>query len=931
MREMLLKLFWKRMNLRRSQQNSTFRCDQDPHISNGEPHTATLTPTNCTQVLVEMNLKRSSSFWFLCLWILTFFPSPLLSYLCFPLESKRAYVTSYLGTTENLLKIEVLKKSLRKSGSKSSPLVILTPQRYLTKEISQIFTPANGYQLHVIHEKSLNQFSAKKLRKILPLWSYELYQYDRVIYLDPYSIAIRNIEIMFSCSGYCASKYATDGPMVLHPVKDTYAYLLQLISSGKTNIFSELSQFYNLEHCPSFVDEVDPGKICTESEFSSVSQATCHQLPLSYAVPSTHFTTSSFTNELVCSDCGFDKVKLIVYPEHEPSYEAFFFTEKAIHYRWQAVRSLLPISSRDIFSAVAVYLASLVLIFGMLWSHRRGTILAAFAATEPTGSSPTTTTDSEIGHEPPPSSSIAGLRMTSVPTVKLLCQGLAVIVLVSLWYHLSLVVSKSVLSFLWEPNVSLAVSFIWMNLSLFTGLQLIDYTYLMLQCAPKLIMIEGGIFFFLFWIISAMLPSPDRHLIFPIAIASLSVGLSVAYLSRFGSMKDKWFVKKFGPPISSVTPYCGPLVTKEDISLLLVISLGYYVFAMASTLFTFPDSLHSLILRSVTMIHATAVICLFVSVIFGNSAPAPGDSSVILHLKRINPFNHHNLSSLRVSSCHPPFSLLSCLLRLLRHPFLLLLALILIVFATVYYILFISHQATLPSTSPYFCLKQKGVYVNPKGGISPMCGAAEAMSIYDTGLYSETFAQHYVCLEAAPSHQEIMKSSRDSSSSAAAASLFPDSSLVLTGLKSPTKHKFLTYHRTTTSTCSSASRFFFTNVLPNQIEDGLGYCIYNPLHGVFLSSKLDGEMSCQRTEMWMVEPSHRWTHLWSILGKLTSPLRYDFTHQHPAISVVFFAFSLLALRKVAPPPASPPFLVTPQSLPSSRSVLTNVAPSPSSP
>jgi hypothetical protein len=850
-----------------------------------------------------MQLKKSSNLWFLCLWIFSFFPLPIFSYLCFPLENKRAYVTSYLGTSENLLKIEVLKKSLRKSGSKSSPLVILVPEKYHTEDISQIFTSANGYQLHVIREKLLEKFTPRKLRKVLPLWSYELYQYDRVIYLDPYSIAIRNIDIMFSCSGYCASQYATDGPIVLHPVKDTHAYLLQLFSSGKTNIFSELSQFYNLAHCPSFVDEVDPGKVCTDSEFSLVSQATCHQLPLNYAVPSTHFTTSSFTNELVCSDCGFDKVKLIVYPEYEPSYEAFFFTEKAIHYRWQAVRSLLPISSRDILSACAAYLASLVLIFGMLWSHRRGTIIATFAASaEPTGSSPTTTADSEIGYEPPPSSSIAGLRISSVPTVKLMCQGLVVTVLVSLWYHLSLIVSKSVLCFLWEPNVSLAVSFIWMNLSLFTGLQLIDYTYLMLQCAPRLMMIEGGIFIILFWTIGMMLPIPDRHLIFPIAVAFLSASLSVAYLSRFGSMKDKWFVKKFGPPTSSVTPYCGPLVTKEDISLLLVFSLGYYLFAMSSTLLTFPDSLRSLILRSVTMIHAAAVICLFVSIIFGNGAPAPGDSSVILSLKEINPFN---LSRLRISSCQPPCSLLDCLLCLLRRPFLLLLAVILIVFATVYYILFISHQATLPPTSPYFCLKQKGVYVNPNGGISPMCGAAEALSIYDTGLYSETFAQHYVCLEAAPSHREIMRSSRDSiSSSGSSSSLFPDSSLVLTGLKSPTKRKFLTYHRTTTSTCSSASQFFFTNVLPNQIEDGLGYCIYNPLHGVFLSSKIDGEMSCQRTEMWTVEPSHRWTHLWSVLGKITSPLRYDFTHQRPVISLVFFALSLLCLRKVCPHPSS---------------------------
>jgi hypothetical protein len=826
--------------------------------------------------------------------------------LCYPTETKRAYVTSYTGTEENLLKIRVLKKSLRKSGSKID-VVILMPEIHYTTQLKDLLT-GEGSKIHLVKEKIIQQFPEGILREVLPLWAFELYEYERIVYLDPYTIAVRNIEMMFSCAGYCASLHAPEGPVVLHPLKDTHAYLLQLLSSGKTHLLSELSQFYNLEHCPLFVSsDSEHSNICSEADYLSVSQSMCHQLPLSFAVPSSHFTASSFTNELICSDCGFDKVKLIVFPEAQSCYEAFFFTEKAIHYRWQAVRSLLPLSTRDLSSAFLSFSLAIILILGMLWGHRRGTIVAAVASSaDPTDPSPRgLNSDSEIGNEPPPSSSLAGLRITSVPTVKLLCQGFVVTVLVSLWYHLSLLTSKSVLSFLWEPNVALAVSFIWMTVSLLTGLQLVDYTYLMLQCAPRFYLAEGAVFLAIFWVVGLLLPSEQRLLLLPLAMGSLSIGLSLAYVSRFGSLKDKWFVKRFGSPVSSVTPYCGPLVTKEDLSLLLAISLACYVVTMSSTLLNFPDSLRSLILRCVTMAHATAVISLFVTIIYGLSSPtAPGgDSTLILCLKGLNPLTKHHLSS-AISSCRPYFSFLAWVCRQLLHPLLLLLLTIVIVFAAVYYILFVSHQATVPQTSPYFCLKQRGVFINPNGGVSPMCGAAEAMSLHDTGLYSETFAQHYICLEAAPSQREVLKTYASNPSSS---SHLPDSSLVLTGLSQQNKQKFLTVHRgVTSSTCSSVSQFFFTTVSPSQVEDGLGYCIYNPLHGIFLSSKLDGELSCQRTEMWLVEPSHRWTHLWGILGQLSAPLRYDFTHQHPLAALLLLLLSILALKRVSPPPLSLP-------------------------
>jgi hypothetical protein len=873
-----------------------------------------------------------------------------LSSLCQPPADKRAYVTILSDAQDCLLKVRVLQKSLRELTF-NADLVVIVPQTILTPELDSLLTQ-EGFRIHTVETNVLKGIKPSKMHQVLPLWAFELFQYDRVVYLDPFSLVVENLDTIFSCPGYCASTVSKFGPVVLQPLKDTHAYLLQLVKSGKHDILMELQWFYNLNSCPAFVDFSGPASVeCQQSDYKPSSLSTCRQLPLSFGVPSSYFSSSSLTTQLVCPSCGFDKPRVIIYPDDEPAYEAFLFTEKAIRWRWHNLRTAIPVSQSELMSAFAAFVPPLLAMFVILWSHRK----ASLSVPSNSGIS-----GSDDKHEEEVSP-VQGL-VTSCPgdksfSFKCISQLLLVLILASAWYRVSRVLGVTMVQFAWEPTTTAAVTFVWMNMALIMGLQIIDFIHATKGNTVRTCVIHGVVLLVVFLIIRIVFPSPQMY--FPVFMMLLAAYLSRAYivgytpsstasstsrqnLTRSHSLLDTRsegtglartlsLSELASSALSVAAPTTiqtakPPLVQKEDISVLLRISLLYYVATGIVLFLPLPESSKSFTVRLIAFLHATGIVILYIFVACGYAAwvsNPTGRSKVVTAVCQYNPLRGNMKESID-HNCSMFQKFLGFVWTVLKHPAIIILIFLVSLCGYVFYVLFLQRIPVMPDTYPYFCLLQKDMFVSPSGSISTMCGASEAMALYDTGAYSETFSQHYYCMEAAPSPRALKrKKDKEAESDLStfiqntfAADMGPGSLVTKeasgAGQNSTVNHirkrkskshkdktgdvKFLNIRRGTTLSCSADTEFVFITVLPDQLADDKGYCIYSPRHGKFLSSSDKPSDECGSKEMWHVVPTHAATYWWSRVEIMFSVFRYRFVFSYPFISIGLLVGMMLAYR-----------------------------------
>ena len=838
--------------------------------------------------------------------------------VCQPPVAKRAFVTILTDIQDCLLKVRVLKKSLRRSGSHADAVVIV-PDFVLDKETERVLTE-DGFRIHTVGKGVLKGVKHSDLREVLPLWAFELFQYQRVVYLDPFSLVIDNMDVTFRCPGYCASQDSKYGPVVLQPQKDTYAYLRQLLQTGKRDLLLELQWFYNLATCPPFTDydNTDNVPTCQASDYKSSSLSTCHRLPVSQGVPSSYFSSSSVMHPLVCPQCGYDQPRLIIYPDaaQEPPYEAFLFTEKAIRWRWHHVRSSIPVTQSEVLSALMAFCPPLVAILIILWSHRKGSLRSAANNTDMLSLDDITNrriVEMSSGH--------------SLYSFRFLVQALSVLAATSAWYRVSRLLGVTMTSFWWEPTTASSVVFVWMIMALLMGLQIIDLVYVSKKTGLRRLCLQVGISIGLFLLLRHLLPIQQQHFpAFMLLLAALlcrwcywdpyDLPAREKSLSRSPSLAESLGATSSPPsPATTQTQQAssgGHLVQKEDISVLLVISLCYYLATGIALFLPLPDALKTIVIRLIAFFHATCIISLFICVVYGQAAwiaiPA-GRSDLVSYVCLYNPCRGSVKESID-TKCTVLWRYTWTVLELLKHPCMLIFLFVVSALLFVFYVLFLERIPTMPSTHPYFCLQQHGMYINPGGSISTMCGASQAMSLHDTGAWSETFSQHYVCFQtAAPTRTMFQSPEMETDLSTFIQNTFMTDYDSFSSGRNDTRirqgkakvdkaktTKYLSMRRGTLSSCSPETQFVFITTEPNQLADNKGYCIYSPRQGKFLSSGKEPSDVCGNDERWHVEATHAFTDMWYRVQIITSPLRYRFAYSSPLVTAVLLVGAVLLMR-----------------------------------
>jgi hypothetical protein len=821
------------------------------------------------------------------------------SNVCFPKLEKRAFVTTLGDSHDNLLKIQVLHRSLRMNQAKEDIVVIvkesiLTAKPELSKQLSSF-----GFKIYPITNKMLDVHSAPPC---LSIWAFGLVQYERVVYLDPYSLVLENVDELFACAGFCASLHSKGSPAVIEPSLKMFATLSQYFPKSKSQVISSIHTMMNIESCPSFLQEVAVNAETRDECFNRDSQlllTECHQLPAEYGVLSGEFAAQDMHKDLLCTSCGFESPKIVMYPNIENTYESFMKTRKAIVSKWDSVRGTIPISSEMKLESFVSFAVGAIVSFIVLYCRDLNTQCADNLPEEDFLISPLPSMskssylsgvslmwDSLSCAASPRRSVTASSHMTANrSSIYLFTALLSISFATSIWYHLSLTIGQYSSAFEWDPLSSLAVGYLWSTLLLLIGLQLIDYSSELLTKDRTKLLLQV-LFIFASYVVIVTCFNWRRYFVYIQAYVCLvAVSLSI-------------YQRDYSPAKST-------LVQNADISVMLGSSLIYCFISYALTLLNVSIVLRTVIIRSLGMLHYFSFLYVVISVTCGEYL-----SDIIRKatLRRSSDLG----ASFIFQTCSCYTSRLCCALKkLFFRPAGIFLA-SLVVLAIFFYVkLFLARGSKLPSTSPYVCLRQRGKYLNADGGVSSGCGAREAFEVVSplNTVYSETFSQNFVCMR---NKEPVLFEKRRHRVKKFNNRPFNfiinrnDSwweTIFLRGLTSRREEKSKYLHnivsRNAEKTCGPATQFVM--ILPPEKERKLHYCLYNAHSGNFVTS-LGGERKfCGQTEKWEVLSTHQYIYILNKLSYILYPLKYNFVYFNSFSSMCLMALLVGVTRKVYNP------------------------------
>lgn len=604
---------------------------------------------------------------------------------CLPPVRKRAYATVLAEGAENLLRVQVLGASLRQFEVQED-IIVMVPAALASHRTTSVLK-SGGFKVHVVATSNTKHVKDSDLHAVLPLWCFSLTSYDRVVYLDPYSIVQHSLRSLFACDGYCASPFSPNGPILLTPSRDTYLYLLKEVQNGERHIVSALAKFFNLDTCPKYTENEDsPPTICNELH---TSLATCHSLPIEFGVPSTNYTPVSLTHDLVCSSCGLVSPRVITYPSHEHTWESLLYTTKPIQWRWYHIRNSIPMSYDESKFAVVVFLVPVVLIILCLKLHQR---------LRNKGSS------TDILPEFTPS---------LIANIFFICVAFAA---TSLWYHIAIAISRYVTLFTWPPVYSSVVSSMWLLYGLMIGMMMCDFWNSSLINGKMQTCI--GIVVFMFLLLGLRHSLLENSLFIPVSLIMTNALLSIHYLRYKQNMK--------------------PIVTKMHLSWMFLYTLVYALADLMLCLVDCPEAMRSVLVRIFAMSHAIAMVLLYTQIIcgerlgvlIGGGSPTScfADEREICSPKKLfrNVLTFTKINTNVNMSCT-----LFCI-------FLMLLSMQAVISLTSFY---------YPTIMPYVCFAQKNRFLSPGIGMSSMCGAREVAEIRLTNEYYEAYSQFARCVQ----------------------------------------------------------------------------------------------------------------------------------------------------------------------------------------
>lgn len=770
-------------------------------------------------------------------------------------------------------------------------LLVSNPK--LEKELSSF-----GFKVYPIKQKMLEQYS---MRSGLAIWAFELVQYERVVYLDPYSLVMESVDELFACAGYCASVHSKESPVVLEPSIKTFTSLSQNFQKSEADFFLKMQTIMNVDSCPIFSQEVAANAEISDQCFNKDSHVLflteCHQLPVEYGVLSGGFAAQDLHKDLVCTSCGFEKPKIIMYPKIEDTYESFMKTKKAIVSKWDSVRSTIPIRPELKKESVFSFGVGVMVSFFVLYFHdtrcRLGSSKLRGSFDLAAGLPLETSTLSGVllvweSFSCVTSSSLGGLAgsahvVANRSSIFLFSAFLSVTFVASFWYHFSLIAGQYSSSFEWDPLAALAVGHVWTTLLLVTGLQLIDHCSEVFKRDSQQLFSQLAFCCVSIVVIVACTPW-ERHFSYVQAfVCVVAIATSCSYHRH---------------------PPSGPcMVQNTDMVVVLGASFVYYLMSYVLVLLNIPIVLRTVLIRFLGMIHYFVFLFVVISVTCGDHMSGIIRKATI---HRNSSFSFVNC--LRYSS--QQLSRYCCLLKeLVLRPLVVVLVCLAIILIVIYIKLFLARVSNLPVTSPYCCLRQRGKYLNAEGGVSSGCGAREAFEIEypEDAVFSETFSQNYVCIhntKPVPLVKRQRYNTVPSSGSSGSwwTTLFSNktestvslwkmvsSDGVGSGKKRDKKYLFLSRRNDSRlfKRCVPGTQFVF--ILPPEKENKVHFCIYNSRSGNFLTSTNVEKKHCGPTEKWEVIPTHSYINTVNKVSHLLYPFKYSFTHQNPfsAIALMF--------------------------------------------
>lgn len=823
-------------------------------------------------------------------------------------------MTTLSNTHENLLKIQVLYKSLRMNKANEDVVVIL-PETILTTKLQKELT-SFGFVLYPINKKMLEEHNNPQG---LSIWAFEMTQYERLVYLDPFSLVLDNIDELFTCAGYCASlnSKSKESPVVLEPSMKTFTSLTHDLTKSSSDFMGSLQLIMNLESCPTFSQHVianaETSEQCFNKEANLLTE--CHQLPVEYGVLSSDFAAQSIHKDMVCTICGFEKPKIVTYPALEDTWESFMKTRKAIVSKWDNVRSTLPISDEMRKDAFLSFSIAISCCFFVLYFYDQRCQLAKSRQSlpfPPSLASLPVFTDSSLHSGTavllesvlcttmtPLNPNSYRLGLANKSSVRLLVIVLLTVAVGSLWYHFSLIMGQVSSSFEWDPLASLAVGYSWTTLLLLTGLQLMDYCYGLFQNEFCRLVRELGFALFAVFVVLIAFPKDQQVFYMQVFVCVLAVWTSECFVRRS----------------ASAAPAASPLVQSHDISVVLSISVVYFLLSYVLVMLNVPIVLRTVLIRSLGMLHFAIVLFVAIAVICGDHL------SDIIRKATL----HQRSSSVNILQYFHWFkqiikTLCRTLKTILCRPLCFCCIICLIGIVVIYIKLFLARGSNIPRTSPYFCLHQRGKYLNAEGGVSSGCGAREAFSIEhpNDSVFSETFSQKYFCVKNTKPVPRIKRSHNNNRNKNWWELVF------VTGVTSTQSMKEILF-RTESSKhkerenkkyispsllvhnqehhaypeCVPSTQFVFILPRHSQVEDSKRhYCLYNSRNGNFLTSSSTESNFCGQTEKWEVVPTHAYIYVLNNLVSVLYPLKYRFTYLNPFLSMVVIFMLTQIARKV---------------------------------
>jgi len=301
---------------------------------------------------------------------------------CTPPVSRRAYVTSLVDSSDHVLGVRVLVKSLRNSGAKSQDVIVIVTEEYFQSHEHEL-SILDGEQIDVQVVSALSGVQPST-RVLLHLW--KLSNYDRVIYFDSRTMIEKNPDTLFACQGFCArlgdkesSEDLSTGVLVLEPSALAYDQMLALAAAQQEGPSEIFSTYFTISSCPMFdqlvtVFDGDLGSakefhqsplglsnsetipVCSSSQKSDLS--TCKILPYTYSATSTDFHVQGKWKDKDCTHwlCAeIPQPHVIRFAREEQPWNSLEYPNKPLFWKWDRYRKQLDKPYGNLMSPWAMF------------------------------------------------------------------------------------------------------------------------------------------------------------------------------------------------------------------------------------------------------------------------------------------------------------------------------------------------------------------------------------------------------------------------------------------------------------------------------------------------------------------------------------------------------------------------------------------------